>query len=119
MVKKVQYTLMDLDEFRIQFKQQGHFLRDKVRRYFVKILKRWLSKLDQWELKKCTIDKTTSVTITKFVNDDKKWHHHAFTVDFWIRFNKKTKREKTRTKLAVDGKEKFNRLNKVTKKVKK
>jgi len=60
-----------------------------MKKKIVKFLKWLLGKLDKLELKKCTIDLDFSCEMSKFILDDKKWHHVSYNIDYWIKVNGK------------------------------
>jgi len=72
---------MLIDEFRMRSSKPYK----KFKMWAVSVLKNWLGKLDNFELKKCSIDKDVSFTISKFIPDDNKWHHIALTIDYQIK----------------------------------
>lgn len=87
------------DEFRIRIIQK----RTAFKRWLCKLLKSWLGKIDEIELKKCIIGETITMEIAKFVPDDGAWHHVAMTIDYYFKQNDGKKTKKETRGIYVDG----------------
>jgi len=51
----------------------------------------WLiRKIDCCHLEKCSVGTKLYADFTHYVPDDKKWHHCAITVEYWLKVNDKS-----------------------------
>lgn len=75
-----------------------------MRKLIARILVFLLSKIDPSTFRSCVVDKKFTVEFQRYVPNDNKWHHVAYTIDCYIKRNKKDKvSDKYISNLYLDG----------------
>lgn len=83
-----------------EFKLSTNLIVSKQRQKLANFLIWIISKLDTTIFEKCLIGEKVELNTRHYVPQDGEWHHFAYTVDMFIKFNEVVKNQK----IYVDGK---------------